>query len=121
MQIFNFLKNILPKLKIVARGNTLKAYGDEELLEEFDRRLTMLINHFGKYNKLDENVIERVLTSQSSDDYSTSKSSGEVLAHGVGGKRIKAQSINQRKISREHETKTIWYLLLVLQALEKLM
>ncbi len=92
------LKKYFPKLKIVARGNTLKAYGDEELLEEFDRRLTMLINHFGKYNKLDENVIERVLTSQSSDDYSTSKSSGEVLAHGVGGKRIKAQSINQRKL-----------------------
>ncbi|VAV84961.1 Phosphate starvation-inducible protein PhoH, predicted ATPase [hydrothermal vent metagenome] len=92
------LKKYFPKLKIVARGNTLKAYGDEELLEEFDRRLTMLINHFGKYNKLDENVIERVLTSQSSDDYSTSKSSGEVLVHGVGGKRIKAQSTNQRKL-----------------------
>jgi phosphate starvation-inducible protein PhoH and related proteins len=92
------LKKYFPKLKIVARGNTLKAYGDEELLEEFDRRLTMLINHFGKYNKLDENVIERVLTSQSSDDYSTTKSSGEVLVHGVGGKRIKAQSTNQRKL-----------------------
>ena len=92
------LKKYFPKLKIVARGNTLKAYGDEELLEEFDRRLTMLINHFGKYNKLDENVIERVLTSQSSDDYATSKSSGEVLVHGVGGKRIKAQTTNQRKL-----------------------
>jgi phosphate starvation-inducible protein PhoH and related proteins len=92
------LKKYFPKLKIVARGNTLKAYGDEELLEEFDRRLTMLINHFGKYNKLDENVIERVLTSQSSDDYSTSKSSAEALVHGVGGKLIKAQSTNQRKL-----------------------
>jgi phosphate starvation-inducible protein PhoH and related proteins len=92
------LKKYFPKLKIVARGNKLKAYGDEELLEEFDRRLTMLINHFGKYNKLDENVIERVLTSQSSDDYSTTKSSAEVLVHGVGGKLIKAQSTNQRKL-----------------------
>jgi phosphate starvation-inducible protein PhoH and related proteins len=92
------LKKYFPKLKIVARGNTLKAYGDEELLEEFDRRLSMLIKHFGKYNKLDENVIERVLTSQSSDDYTTTKSSGEVLVHGVGGKLIKAQSTNQRKL-----------------------
>jgi len=92
------LKTYFPKLKIVARGNKIKAYGDQELLEEFDRRLTMLINHFGKYNKLDENVIERVLTSQSSDDYATSKESGEVLVHGVGGKLIKAQSANQRKL-----------------------
>ncbi len=92
------LKKYFPKLKIVARGNKIKAYGDEELLEEFDRRMTMLMVHFGKYNKLDENVIERVLTSQTSDDYSTSKQSGEVIVHGVGGKLIKAQTANQRKL-----------------------
>ncbi len=92
------LKKYFPKLKIVARGNKIKAYGDEELLEEFDRRITMLMNHFGKYNNLDENVIERVLTSQTSDDYDTSKQSGEVIVHGVGGKLIKAQTTNQRKL-----------------------
>ena len=92
------LKKYYPKLKIVARGNKIKAYGDEDLLEEFDLRMTMLMKHFGKYNKLDENVIERVLTSQSSDDYATSKQSGEVIVHGVGGKLIKAQTANQRKL-----------------------
>ena len=92
------LKKYFPKLKIVARGNKIKAYGDEEMLEEFDRRMTMLIKHFGKYNKLDENVIERVLTSRTSDEYSTSDSSGDVLVHGVGGKLIKAQTANQRKL-----------------------
>ena len=92
------LKKYFPKLKIVARGNKIKAYGDEELLEEFDRRMTMLMKHFGKYNKIDENVIERVLTSQSSDDYTTTAKSGEVIVHGVGGKLIKAQTANQRKL-----------------------
>ena len=92
------LKKYFPKLKIVARGNKIKAYGDEDLLEEFDRRMSMLIKHFAKYNKLDENVIERVLTSQSSDDYATSAKSGEVIVHGIGGKIIKAQSANQRKL-----------------------
>ncbi|MBT8266624.1 MAG: PhoH family protein [Bacteroidia bacterium] len=92
------LKKYFPKLKIVARGNKIRAYGDEELLEEFDRRLTMLMVHFGKYNKLDENVIERVLTSRTSDEYATSESSNEVLVHGVGGKLIKAQTANQRKL-----------------------
>jgi phosphate starvation-inducible PhoH-like protein len=91
------LKKYFPKLKIVARGNKIKAYGDEDLLEEFDRRMMMLMQHFGKYNKLDENVIERVLTSQSSDDYTTSATSGDVIVHGVGGKLIKAQTVNQRK------------------------
>ncbi|MFK7781661.1 PhoH family protein [Psychroserpens sp.] len=92
------LKEYFPKLKIVARGNKIKAYGDENLLEEFDRRMEMLMVHFGKYNKIDENVIERVLTSQSSDDYTTSAQSGEVIVHGVNGKMIKAQTVNQRKL-----------------------
>ena len=92
------LKKYYPKLKIVARGNKIKAFGDEELLEEFDLRLTMLMNHFSKYNTLDENVIERVLTSQSSEDYNTSTNSGKVLVHGVSGKQIKPQTANQRKL-----------------------
>ncbi|NRA93951.1 MAG: PhoH family protein [Psychroserpens sp.] len=92
------LKQYFPKLKIVARGNRIKAYGDEDLLEEFDRRMEMLMVHFGKYNKIDENVIERVLTSQSSDDYATSDSSGEAILHGVNGRVIKAQTVNQRKL-----------------------
>ena len=98
------LKKYFPKLKIVARGNKIKAFGDEELLEEFDRRLGMLLAHFGKYNKLDENVIERVLTSQSSDDYTTSEKSGEVIVHGVNGKLIKAQTLNQRKLVESMRT-----------------
>ncbi|MDX1463812.1 MAG: PhoH family protein [Marinirhabdus sp.] len=94
----DLLKKYFPKLKLVARGSKLKAYGDEEVLEEFDKRITMLLEHFAKYNKIDENVIERVLLSRSRDDYETSPSSGEVLVHGVSGKLIKAQTANQRKL-----------------------
>ncbi|WP_375239316.1 PhoH family protein [Aurantibacter sp.] len=92
------LKKYYPKLKIVARGNKIKALGDEDMLNEFERRIEMLLKHFEKYNKIDENVIERVLTSQSSDDYKTSNKSGEVLVHGASGKLIKAQTANQRKM-----------------------
>lgn len=92
------LKQYFPKLKIVARGNKLKAYGDEDLLQEFDKKLNMLTAHFTKYNKLDENAIERALTSESTSDYETTKESGEVLVHGVSGKLIKPQTANQRKL-----------------------
>ncbi|MGJ8593657.1 MAG: PhoH family protein [Aquaticitalea sp.] len=92
------LKKYFPKLKIVARGNKIKAYGDEDLLEEFERRMEMLTTQYIKYNKIDENMIERVLTSQSKEDYTTSEKSGEVILHGVGGKLIKAQTVNQRRL-----------------------
>lgn len=92
------LKKYFPKLKIVARGTRIKVFGDEEMLEEFDKRFSMLMDHFGRYNTLDENVIERVLTSSNSEEYQTSAESGEILVHGVSGRMIKAQTANQRKL-----------------------
>jgi len=94
----NLLKKYFPKLKIVARGSKIKVYGDEKLLDEFDKRFHMLTRHFLKYNKLDENVIERVLSSNGEYDYESSELSGAVLVHGVNGKLIKAQTVNQRKL-----------------------
>ncbi len=92
------LKKYYPKLKIVARGNKIMVYGDEDMLEEFDRRFNMLMDHFIKYNTLDENIIERVLSSNGKEEYVTSVESGQTLVHGVGGKLIKAQTANQRKM-----------------------
>ncbi len=94
----DIIKKYFPKLKIVARGNKIKVYGDEELLEEFDKKFDMLSQHFIKYNTLDENSIERVMTSNGKDDYEAPANSGEVLVHGVSGRLIKAQTMNQRKL-----------------------
>ncbi|MDF4222855.1 PhoH family protein [Maribacter huludaoensis] len=94
----DLLKKYFPKLKIVARGNKIKAFGDEELLEEFERRFDLLTQHFIKYNKLDENSIERVLTSSEDEELKSSKNSGETLVHGVSGRLIKAQTANQRRL-----------------------
>ncbi len=94
----DLLKKYFPKLKIVARGNKIKVYGDEELLEEFEKKFDMLTQHFIKYNKLDENSIERVLTNSEKEDYNSSANSGETLVHGVSGRLIKAQTANQRRL-----------------------
>jgi phosphate starvation-inducible PhoH-like protein len=94
----DLLKKYFPKLKIVARGNKIKAFGDQELLEEFEKRFDMLTLHFVKYNKLDENSIERILTSSEDTEIKSSKNSGETLVHGVSGRLIKAQTANQRRL-----------------------
>lgn len=94
----DLLKKHFPKLKIVARGNKIKVYGDEDLLDEFDRRFDLLTAHYAKYNKLDENSIERLLASNGQEDLQSSEISGEVLVHGVSGRLIKAQTVNQRRL-----------------------
>ena len=92
------INQYFPKLKIITRGNKITALGDESLLEEFDSRMGMLFQYFGIYNLIDENVIERVLTSDSKEDYQTSTESSLVIIHGVNGRLIKAQTTNQRKL-----------------------
>jgi len=92
------LKKYFPKLKIVARGSRIMVYGDDDMLGEFDKRFAMLMKHFEKFNMLDENVIEGVLSGNKKEDYSATALSGEILVHGVGGKLIKAITPNQRKM-----------------------
>lgn len=91
------LRKYFPKLKIVARGTCLKAFGEPDILDEFEKRVEMIINYFNRYNKLDENSIERILTSNG-DELKSSKLADGVLVHGVRGRLIKAQTANQRKM-----------------------
>ncbi len=92
------LKRYFPKLKIVARGSRIMVYGDDELLEEFDKSFALLMKYFEKFNMLDENVIEGVLSGNKKEVDAATPSSGEILVHGVGGKLIKALTANQRKM-----------------------
>lgn len=93
------LKTYFPKIKIVARGNKLKVFGEADILDEFEKRVEMLIKYFNKYNKLDENSIERLLTSTGKEEeLRRGKQNEGVLVHGVSGKLIKAQTENQRKM-----------------------
>lgn len=92
------LRAYFPKLKIIARGNKLKALGEEEVLLEFEKRVDMLVAHFGKFNALDTNTIERILTADGSQDYEATNTKDSFILHGVGGRIIKAKTLNQLRL-----------------------
>ncbi|MGB5316598.1 MAG: PhoH family protein [Robiginitalea sp.] len=94
----DLLKKSFPQLKIVARGTKIKVYGDPPSLEEFEKRFQMLTEHFSRYNKLDENGIERILSSDEKEDFASSQTSRDVLVHGVNGRMVKALTVNQRRL-----------------------
>jgi len=93
----DIIRKYFPKLKIVARGTQLKAFGESEILDEFEKKLDRLIKYFNRYNKLDENIIERILTGNGN-EHRSSKLADGVLVHGVNGRLIKAQTANQRRM-----------------------
>ena len=92
------LRSYFPKLKIIARGSKIKAYGEEEVLEEFEKRVDMLVAHFGKFNALDLNTIELILSSNGAQDYEATDGKDALILHGVGGKIIKAKTLNQQRL-----------------------
>lgn len=89
------LKKLYPRVKIIARGSLLKIYGEEEVLDEFERKFVRLIKYFTRYNKIDENAIERIVLDS---DMQQTTALDDVLVHGVGGKLIKAMTANQQKL-----------------------
>jgi phosphate starvation-inducible PhoH-like protein len=92
------LKRYFPKLKIVSRGDIVTAYGEEEVLEEFEKQMDRLIMHYGKYNSLNESTVEKILTSSSEDNFGLDEAEIETILHGVGGKIIKARTVNQSRL-----------------------
>jgi phosphate starvation-inducible PhoH-like protein len=92
------LKRYFPKLKIVARGDIVTAYGEEEVLEEFEKQMDRLMMHYGKYNSLDELTVEKILTSSSEDNFGLDEADIQTILHGVGGKIIKARTVNQARL-----------------------
>ena len=94
----DLIKSSFPKLKIITRGDEIKVFGDDKLLLEFESKIQIIFNYYSEYNSISENEIRALIKSVSISDVKTSKKSHGAILHGVGGKPIKAKTINQRKI-----------------------
>lgn len=89
------IKKHYPKLKIVARGSTIKAFGESEVLDEFENKVLRLMVHFSRFNSIDINVIERVIMNDKPSENQII-TADKILVHGVGGKIIRAITPNQQ-------------------------
>lgn len=94
----NLIKSFFPKLKIVARGNTLQAHGEEESLQLFEEKIDLIIQHLQRFNTINENQIERIILGDKQDIVRNIESGDDVIVHGVSGQLIKARTANQRKM-----------------------
>lgn len=96
----DLLRNIYPKLKIIARGNELKVIGEDGEVELFTSRFELLLKHFEQFGKINENDILNITASED-DSFYRMDSSGivdNIILHGREGRVIKAITPNQRKM-----------------------
>ncbi|WP_304068705.1 PhoH family protein [Pedobacter glucosidilyticus] len=116
-EYFELIKRSFPKIKVVARGNELKALGDESELINFNEKISAIINHLDKYQNLSTNDIESLLgavaTSAQKDAIKeggdTHASSSEVIVFGPNGIMVKARTANQRRMVSSINTNDVLF------------
>lgn len=92
------IKKRFPNLKIVARGEVIKAIGEEEEINQLELVINVLTAYFNRYGNLTDNAVEQMLGKKSSRSESNDTGNDDVLVFGNNGLIIKARTDNQRRI-----------------------
>lgn len=92
------IKKFFPKLKIIARGDTIKVMGDDDEIGLFEEKLNLLIEYYNTYNQLTGTNIERLMTDGAEKFHTADEEDNTVLVFGTDGIVVKARTANQRKM-----------------------
>lgn len=88
------LRKHFSNLKLIARGDQLRALGPQEDLEAFETKWKELIHFMNEFNRLTDQDVKNLLGS----DNPEIKAEAGVLLYGSNGKVIKAKTPNQLRM-----------------------
>lgn len=91
------LKSLFPKIRIVARGNTLKVLGDEVEMCAFEETVLAMEKHCAIYN----NITEAVIIDLAKGIQPAVKKTSDVIVYNVSGKPILPRGANQEKLAKD--------------------
>lgn len=104
---FSSIKKAFPKLKIVSRGNKIKAAGSEVELELFKAKLQKLIEFIEKYGSIKNQDIIDMLEDQNLANKFLPTEKDNIIVYGNYGNIIRAKTPNQIKLVKESASKDI--------------
>lgn len=90
------IKNYFPKIKVITRGNSLSINGEENDIHFFEEKFQLVLDFYSKYNQITESDIKELM--QEDGALKVSEQANDTLVHGTGGTKIKAKTMNQRKL-----------------------
>ncbi len=106
-RMLEFVRMLFPKLKLIARGDMLKAIGSDEDIVWFEGKLQAMKTYYDKFGRLTENAIMGIM--ESGGGSPESEVSDEVLVHGRNGLLIKARTPNQQRLVKAvHENDMVF-------------
>ena len=96
---FSKIVSFFPRLKLVNRGNEIKIFGEKKEVNFFVDQFNFLLDYYNRYNSLSIDVIEDML----SDDSSVKQNlPTDVILFGNKGELIRARTDNQKRFVKEY-------------------
>lgn len=92
------IRNAFPKLKVIARGNELKALGDKSEVAAFERKINLLIAFYQKHNTITDRDIDQIIQDEAEIEVQLEGPDTDIIVYGNNGKEIKARTVNQRRL-----------------------
>jgi len=97
------IRNYFPKLKIIARGNEIKAIGEEEEVAKFEIKINELIDFFEKHNQLQQEDVERLFSDPEMVKAASNGGMEENLVFNISGKPIRARTVHQFHLVEDYK------------------
>lgn len=94
-----FIKQLNPRFKIIARGNSVKVMGAAEELKVFELRFHTLLATAERIGRITRDDIVQVFEKEDIDfEANAGIDEPDLILHGRSGKVIKARTLNQQKL-----------------------
>ncbi len=106
---FNYLKKLFPALRMVSRGNIIKAEGVEEELNNFNAKTKQIITHIERYGKLTEDDLDKLILQDAGAAAQSEKQLNNVLVFGNNGHIVRARTANQQLMVTESDKNDILF------------
>ncbi len=107
----NAIIDLSPKVKVIARGSTVKVLGDQGEVERFEKRLHGLMDYFRKYHHISKEVVRQSFGAAGMDAAKPAVNGRDVILFGTGGNIIRARSTNQKKLVDLSEERDLMFVI----------
>lgn len=106
---FNFIKKNFPTLRMVSRGNSIKAEGNDDDLATFKSKVRRMLDHIERYGKLNEDTIETIMLTDDTGiaGNQKDKQQANIIVYGNNGLVVRARTDNQLVMVKESEKNDI--------------
>ncbi len=104
------IQDFFPKLKIVARGNEIKTFGEASEIKKFNEKIDLIISYYKQFNSLNNEELSTLLREGEKKQKSQKGGAGDVLLYGNYGKAIKPKTENQWNLVRLTDEKDLVFI-----------